>query len=1038
MALQKQGISINFAKGIEQGVDPWQIPIGSFEELFNSTFDKVGRLQKRNGFGVLPSLPDSTSAFATTFMGNFVAIGQNVRTLSQAQVSWINNGSIQPVSLSTIPLVRNNLNQSQVDAAIAPNGLICTVYVDDVPAGSTTSQVQKWVISDSITGVNVTTPRQITSTFGTVTYAARVFSLSNNFIISFATIGTASAWHLQYMPVSSINPNVVGSVSDFSTDFAVSSVTGFPALNSFDGVVANNSLYLSWNRQSGAGIKSNSINSFLALGVETPVGSASGNIISVCADTTGISPVVWTTWKALGSGSVMSVATDQSLTTLFSSQVSFPVSIGFGPYAFTTTAKGGIMNLYLQNGNTYAYGSAGRTDYISKGFVTQTGSVDTQVVLVRSVGLSSKAFILGSQDFFLANYRSQPTATNSNDTSTAYQNTYFLMNSTGGAIAKLAYGNAAENLGTRILPQASVSGDRVSIPYLFKEEVQAVNKETNLAAGTQTAGIYSQLGINLAKYEFTSDDLSALEVGQNLNFNGGYLYGYDGQQVTENGFHLYPDNVVCSQSGTVGSMTNQQYFYRATYEWSDNQGNLFRSAPSIPTSITVASGFSQVVVFVPTLRVTRKVANPVKVVIYRWSTAQQNYYQVTSIDRPVVNSTSVDNIRFTDSNSDSAILGNNLLYTEGGVVENIGGPAFDALTSFDDRLCGIDSENKNALWFSKRVIQATPVDLSDLFTLFVNPNIGAQGPTGPMRCIAPMDDKLIIFKKNAIYFINGTGPDDTGVGSQYSQPTFITSVVGCENQNSIVMTPQGLMFQSDKGIWLLGRDLSTQYIGKEVDDFNDIEVTSALSIPETNQIRLGLANGQTLMYDYFVGQWGVFSGISNISSALYQNLHTFINSSGKAYQESPGTYLDGTNPVLMRFKTGWLNLAGLQGYQRAYRAYFLGKYLSPHIYRVGIAYDYEPDPWQVATVVPDNYSGSWGSGTSWGSVIVWGGGASTEQWQIGFERQQCQAFQLTFDEYFDSTKGEAAGAGLTLSGIQIVAGLKKSWPGNIASKNRTS
>ena len=28
------------------------------------------------------------------------------------------------------------------------------------------------------------------------------------------------------------------------------------------------------------------------------------------------------------------------------------------------------------------------------------------------------------------------------------------------------------------------------------------------------------------------------------------------------------------------------YFYQVTYEWSDSQGNLFRSAPSIPISVT--------------------------------------------------------------------------------------------------------------------------------------------------------------------------------------------------------------------------------------------------------------------------------------------------------------------------------------------------------------------------------------------------------------------------------------------------------------------
>src|SRR5208283_5242873 len=101
-------------------------------------------------------------------------------------------------------------------------------------------------------------------------------------------------------------------------------------------------------------------------------------------------------------------------------------------------------------------------------------------------------------------------------------------------------------------------------------------------------------------------------------------------------------------------------------------------------------------------------------------------------------------------------------------------------------------------------------------TLYIAPSLGAQGSTGPITALAPMDGNLVIFKKNAIYYINGTGPDNTGANSQYSQPLFISSTVGCINTNSIVFTDSGLIFQSDKGLWLLGRNLSVQYIGAAV------------------------------------------------------------------------------------------------------------------------------------------------------------------------------------------------------------------------------
>ena len=68
---------------------------------------------------------------------------------------------------------------------------------------------------------------------------------------------------------------------------------------------------------------------------------------------------------------------------------------------------------------------------------------------------------------------------------------------------------------------------------------------------------------------------------------------------------------------------------------------------------------------------------------------------------PTLNDPTIDFNTFTDINSDAIILGNNIIYTNGGVLENIGPPTFDSVFLFDSRLWGIDAEDKNLLWFSK-------------------------------------------------------------------------------------------------------------------------------------------------------------------------------------------------------------------------------------------------------------------------------------------------------------------------------------------------
>ncbi len=644
--------------------------------------------------------------------------------------------------------------------------------------------------------------------------------------------------------------------------------------------------------------------------------------------------------------------------------------------------------------------------------------------MIRSVGLASKAFVIDGIIGVLTAYQSP------------YQPTYFLINvSTSTAVspvvaAKLAYQNGGGYL-TLGLPGVTVDDTVAIVPYLFKDLIQAVNKNTNVPSGSQTAGIYSQTGINLGTFAVGTDALDTAEIGGDIHISGGFLWMYDGYLPVEHNFFVFPDSVEVTTATGAGGLIAQTYYYQVVYEWTDNQGNAFRSAPSIPVSQVTTTASSTNTVNVPYLRLTMKTANPVKIVLYRWSTAQQDYYQVTSITAPKLNVTTSDSVAIVDTSTDASILGNNLLYTTGGVLEDTNAPASDVMTIFDTRLWVVDAEDRNLVWFSKQVIEATPVEMSDLLTMYVPPTTGTQGSTGPILSIATMDDKIIFGKANAFLYVNGTGPDNTGANSQYSQPIFITSTVGCSNQKSIVLTPIGLMFESDKGIWSMSRGLETSYIGAPVEDLTaGATVLSAVNVPETNQVRFTLDSGVTLMYDYYYGQWGSFVGVPAVSSCISGGMHTFINSSGAAFQETPGVYLDGSRPVLIQFKTGPLRLGDLQGYQRAFFFYILGQYISPHKLVVNLTYDYEAAPTQSIIISPTNYSMPYGSGLSqspYGQGTPYGGGTDSEDWRVFLERQRCMAFAIEIQEIFDASVGVPAGAGLTISGLSVICAFKKAF-----------
>lgn len=1075
--MQKKTVNLNFGKGINTKTDPWQLPIGEFQSMQNSIFDKGGQLRKRNGYGRLPSLPNAAYNYVTTLKDNFTAIGKNVAAFNSSAQSWIQKGNIQPLALSVLPLVRNSLNQTQCDSVIATNGAACTVYTEN--NGTTNSY--KYVIADSVTGQNIIAPTVIPISSGTVTGSPRVFLLGTYFVIVFTNVISATS-HLQYISIASQNPTIVTTNQDIASAYISS--TGL----SWDGVSFSNQLYIAYNTTSGGqAIKITSLTVPQAAQGQTPntptaFAASIATLMSLCVDATLGNPIVYLSFYDAAGSTGYTASVDLSLNV-----VQAPVQIISSGTVLNITcaAKNGVCSSYFEVSNTYSYDSNTNTNYIN--LVTLTGSTASgAVTVIRSLGLGSKAFIVGGIIYFLGAYQS------------VYQNSYFLINGNSLAsapliTAKLAYENGGGYLATG-LPGITVNGTFAQIAYLFKDLIQPISTNNNTQQ-TTTGGVYAQTGINLVTLDFDLENIASVEIANGLQLGAGFGWLYDGYLPVEQNFFLWPENLkvttnasavtptgtttngsnvitavssmvgvglgasisgtgipasqvvtgITSNTITFGPLTAtasgsptitvtgnistaQQYYYQAIYQWTDNQGNIQTSSGSIPLTITTTGTTSTNTVSIPMLRLTYKVNNPIKIVLYRWSAAQQVYYQITSITKPTMNSTTADSITYYDCQSDANILGNSIIYTTGGVVEDANPPSSAVMTLFDTRAWLVDAEDPNLLWFSKQVIEATPVEWSQLLTQYIAPNAGTVSTTGPVTALSPMDDKLIIFKNNSMYYINGIGPDNTGTpASSYNGPVFITSTVGCTNPSSIVLIDSGLMFQSNKGIWLLPRGISEPvYIGAAVEKYNSSVVQSAVSVPKTNHVLFTLDTGETLLYDYFFNQWDTPIGNPAVSSCVYQGLHSYINSLGLAFQETPGTYLDGSSPVLMSFITGWINLAAIQGYERFYYFYLLGKYLSPHKLNILIAYDYVDSPVQNILISPDNFSSPVASPYGEQSA-PFGSPINLEQWKIHAKIQKCQSFQISVQEIFDPSLGTQAGAGLTLSGIDLVVGIKRGY-----------
>lgn len=482
-----------------------------------------------------------------------------------------------------------------------------------------------------------------------------------------------------------------------------------------------------------------------------------------------------------------------------------------------------------------------------------------------------------------------------------------------------------------------------------------------------------------------------------------------------------------------GNITAGTRLYEAAYEWVSAKGEYSISAPSAPftawtgdTAVTMTAGAppnsqtqgSSETLSIPTYRLTGR--NNCQIGLYRTIAAESGgasiFYKVATLP----NNPFADTVTYQDTTSDSDLLSGVPLYTSSGEVANISPPPAQVVTQHLNRIFLAALDDENTIWYSKPWSLGYAVGFSPDFTIAVDQ------AGGPITALGSQDSYLVIFKQSRILVIEGNGPDVTGNNGQFSPPTIVNTDVGAINQDSIVFTPLGTLFQSLKGIYLLDRALNVTYVGAPVEGFNDLTITSAVLMPTVSQVRFGTDEGTTLLYDYQRGQWSTFTYGSE-HATTWGSTYVRVADSGEVFKEQPGTYTDAGTPVALKVVTAWFKPGNaLQGFARVWRVLLLGKYLSGHNVQVGIAINYDPTIVQYATfdamaVLGGNTYGTsnpYGVGSPYGDTS----GTPVEQFRIhlGHLAQKAQSYQFTITEL----PSGAPGAGLVLQGIGIEAGVK--------------
>ena len=968
--LQKQNIPINFGQGIDTKTDQKQVLPGKLLLLQNGQFISTGKLRKRFGNEALSqSLTSGGAIAAGALLGSFqseLVEGDGLQLYSYAASTneWTPKGALISFEIDQLSIIKNGYQQTEVDSAQHPNGLRLFTWNDS-------RGTFRYSVVDSVTDQSIVADKALPAT------ASLVKPMVIGAYLLIFYIDTSSH-NLRMISIQANNPTISFSPIDVATDVNVSNPV-------YDIAPTPTRLFISYNNSSmGGGISTKYVSEFLVISASFVEAGEVASTSLACFFDTVLSQV----WVAYYNGTAVKYFI---LNFALSAVVLAPTSIETIANIVRVVgyASNGVGQVWYEIATVADY-----NEYTHTAHLTNAGVVTGVGLFIGSVGLAFKPFNNAGITYVGLTH------------SSVEQPEYFIARYDGAVVGKLAPSNGGGLLLVNLVPETVPIGDSEFLTStLLKDLLTTIG-------GT----VYTQTGAVAYVFNFESNNQYYKTVmGSNFHVTGGMLWAYDGEVIVEQNFHIYPENISPAQTAS-GPLSNGQYQYSVTYEWTDFQGQIHRSNPSTPITVTVTSSAdNQVTLTIPTLMVTAK--QNVQVVVYRTEANGTIFYQATSVSSPLFNDPTMFVVTFVDTVSDATLIGNPILYTTGGVVNNFAPPAPLLITIFKDRLIIVPAESPNSIWFSKEVVPGSPVEFSDQFIQ----NIDQRG--GPITGIEQLDDKLILFKLAESFYMVGDGPDNTGAQNDFTQAQLITTDSGCNNAKSIVLMPVGVMYQSEKGWYTLGRNLGVTYTGAAVEAFNGQTTTSSILIPKNRQVRFTLADGDTLTYDYFVEQWAVYTNFNAMDSTVFENEFTFVQNSGLVLQEDESLYTDNNQFIKMKATTSWLSMAGLQGFQRAYRCLFIGDYISPHQLLISVSYDFDPSIQQQDYINTVNIFPitDYGQDSPYGSEVQYGGQYPQYQFRIDLQRQTCQAIQFTIED----VQGEDFGEGFNLSALNLMVGVKQ-------------
>lgn len=997
--VQEQIVPVEFGKGLDTKSDSKSVIPGKFLRLENGVFTSPNEIRKRNGYTATGTTEVGVGTMSAPKMVHgyknelLCADQGKVFSYSSNQDAWLSVGNYVSADLSRQMISQNRGATGVSDVSVLGNYILY---------GWVNLAGEVWVsVSDLSTGTILITSRIYTEVTSTP-MRIKCVTLGGTTLCVVYYKATNSAYGARTVTFSGS-----GTVS-FSGETVITTTN---CTGAFDIAATSTGGAFIYAQSGTPGVTVATLSTALAVATTTIAAASPLNVfISV-----GSNGNIWPYWNATtndGAGNLTASTLRYAVlnSSLGSVLVATSIAVLASPYyvsnmismATSTTGQTLFYGILVANGGSSSYLEA--TYQVT---VTSTGTVGSPGLFSYGVIPVSHPFTYGTSTYAMFCYRTAaygaPTLTSNVPVSD--QPKYFILD-----LTYTTSSNPLPTVAARFANGVGVSLNQYYTSLLVSPNVATYgSSQFKLACGLVVQGIsgissyiFGEVQAFVYTFDFAGSNVyQAKNAGNLAILNGGCLQAYDGAALTEWGYHFKPKVIAISASAYGGTgLAAGTYNYAFIFQWVDNNGDLHQSEPTYSTQAAVNVS-NQITIITSNNYLSNKIG--ATLVVYRTVASGSIYYQVTNVTYGTVSPFSAT-LTTIDTSPDADITARPQAYTSPSspILENTSPAPSSILLAHNNRLWYVDAENPNNIWYSKSYLPGNGLSPSDSLLEELDPKFGI------IAGLAEMDEKLVTGKQAGFFIQSGDGADDSGSNSTLSFPQMVPSDVGITQNKGTITQPNGVMFKSGNGIYLLSRSLSVVYIGAEVESYNSQTITGASLVPGKSQIRFLCSSGSTLVYDYIFNQWSVFTNHTGTSSTTWNSLYAYATTGGRVYYENTSGYTDDTTAYSLLAQTSWLSFASIQGFQRVKRFIMLGDFVNgnsaSHNLSVQAAY---------------NFSSTFGTAVPYAFGAISASGVF--QYRDGLQFQKCDSVSFLIQE---TTTGSSAEY-VALTNMSFEVGAKK-------------